>query len=99
MDKHDLHRLIDQLPDRQTDEAARLLVALLRQSAPATASEDLMTAEDRAWLDAGMADLVSALAEVEADVPPEELRAWFAAFEDKARPCVYVPGQGFVAKQ
>ena len=97
VDKLDLHRLIDQLPDIKTDEAARLLVALLRRAGAGAVVEGAPTDEDQAWLDAGLNDMATNLAALEADVPPEDLRVWHAAFERKARPCVYVPGQGFKA--
>jgi hypothetical protein len=96
MDKRDLHRLIDRLPDVKTDEAARLLVALLREAGFGAQGEDLPADDDRAWQDAGLGELAANLAAIEADVPPEDLRVWLAAFERKARPCTYVPGQGFV---
>lgn len=96
VDKHDLHRLIDQLPEIKTDEAARLLVALLRQVGSDELGEAEMADEDRAWLNAGIASMAKALEDLEAEVPPEELKTWLAAFDRQARPCVYVPGQGFV---
>lgn len=96
VDKLDLHRLIDQLPDIKTEEAARLLVALLRQVGPIGIGEAEMADEDRAWLNAGIASMTEALEDLEADVPPDELKSWLAAFDSQARPCVYVPGQGFV---
>jgi hypothetical protein len=90
MDKRALHQLIDQLPDVKTDEAAKLLIALLRHD------ETAISAEDRAWLDAGANDVARALAEAEDEIPPEDLQAWLAAFESLAQPCTYVPGRGFV---
>ena len=47
----------------------------------ATAQDDA----DAALAEAGLADYAATLAEIDSDVPPEELAAWNAAFEEAAR--------------
>lgn len=44
---------------------------------------------EQAWLDASASDLAANLAELEKDIPPEELKAWNEAFEKQAAPVVY----------
>lgn len=48
--KDDLHRLVDQLADTETEEAIGLLVALLRDKGHSGPDE-----ESKAWLDADLA--------------------------------------------
>jgi DNA-binding Xre family transcriptional regulator len=45
--------------------------------------------EDLAWIDSSAADLAAHLADLEKDVPPEELNAWHEAFEQQATPIVF----------
>lgn len=49
--RDDLKRLIDQLPDGQTDNAFRLLISLLREQGRAM---DELDDETGAWLDADL---------------------------------------------
>src|SRR5690606_35291515 len=54
------------------------------------------TRDAEAWLTAGGEDAARRLAEIEADAPAEEVKAWFDALQRGSQPCRYVPGQGFV---
>ena len=44
------------------------------------------TQSDADLAEAGLGDYAAALAEIDSDVPPEELAAWNAAFEQASRP-------------
>lgn len=63
--------------DKLTGEQVELNDLLERE---ATAQDDADLAE------AGLADFAAALEEIDSDVPPEELAAWDAAFEQASRP-------------
>jgi hypothetical protein len=77
--KDDLKRLIDELPDHETDAALRFL-QFLRQ-APAPLDE-----ETRRWLDSGLEDAAAGIAAAEADVPEEELNAWLETTAAAVKP-------------
>jgi hypothetical protein len=50
----------------------------------------------RDWEVAAAESLSGRLADIESDDDPVERQAWLDAFARNARPCRYVPGQGFV---
>ena len=77
--KDELKRLIDELPDHETDAALRFL-QFLRQ-APATADEDT-----HRWLDVGLEDAAVGIAAAEAGVPKEELNAWLDSTAAAVKP-------------
>ena len=77
--KDELKRLIDELPDHETDAALRFL-QFLRQ-APAPLDE-----ETHRWLDAGLEDAAAGLAAAEADVPEDELTAWLDSTAAAVKP-------------
>jgi DNA-binding Xre family transcriptional regulator len=45
--------------------------------------------ETRTWMDAGLEDMAARLADIEKDVPPEKLAAWFEAMQKAAKPVAY----------
>jgi hypothetical protein len=58
MNRLDLHKLVDELPDAEMDEAARILVYLLRKSGNTGPLPDAdLHAEDRAWLDTDLSQI------------------------------------------
>jgi hypothetical protein len=74
---------------------SEVMVALNRITGEAVTPNDLFEViedkdldQDQAWLDASAADLAAHLADLEKDVPPEELNAWQGSF-NQAAPAVY----------
>lgn len=96
--KEKLQELIRLLPEREAARALVLLAPLMANEPFAAESpREPMDDESREWLEAAAEVMGRRLDELEADVPAEELAAWKDSFEEFARPCRYVPGQGFVA--
>jgi hypothetical protein len=54
-----------------------------------------MDSETKAWLDGAAYDMAASLAEIEKDVPPDELKAWLEANRKAAKPVKYIAGVGF----
>lgn len=50
--------------------------------------------EDRAWLDAGAEDAARRLEEIEADIPPAELKAYLDEITKRAKPVRWNPDRG-----
>lgn len=80
--KEELHRLIDQLPEGETERALGLLVSLLQ--APGAQAHELDD-ETRAWQEA---DLGGSL-------PPYE---WGPEGPPKGKPVRYEPGVGLIVE-
>lgn len=89
----EVHDRIDALPPEQAGELLSFLEHLQRK-AQAGAGLD---AEGRAWEQAAASALGDRLEELEANDDPEARKAWLDSFAQGARPCRYVPGEGFVA--
>lgn len=77
--RDELKRLIDELPERDTETALRFL-QFLRQN---PAQLDVATMR---WLDAGAEDAVQGIAAAEADVPREELADWLESTAAAVKP-------------
>ena len=80
--REELKRLIDQLPDGETDHAFGLLVSLVRGDS--AAGDDLDT-ETRAWMDADLGG----------PLPPFE---WGPEGVPVGKPVRFVPGVGLVVE-
>jgi transcriptional regulator with XRE-family HTH domain len=85
-----------QEPDRvDLPTLARVIGALRKLTGETVTPNDLLEVieeipdQEQAWLDSSAADLAADLAELEKDIPPEELKAWNEAFEKQAEPVVY----------
>ena len=80
--RDELKRLIDQLPDGETDHAFGLLVSLVRGNGLAVGELD---AETRAWMDADLGG----------ELPPFE---WGPEGAPVGKPVHFVPGVGLVVE-
>ena len=77
--KDELKRMIDELPDNETETALRFL-QFLRQN---PSMPDEPTAR---WLSAGLEDAAKGIAAAEADVPADELAAWLGRTAAAVKP-------------
>jgi hypothetical protein len=96
-----LYRITSPNPDKRPrridfDTLEQIIPALSNLTGGTVTPNDLLEVieetnldPDQAWLDASAADLAAHLADLEKDVPPEELKAWNKAFEKQAAPVVY----------
>ncbi len=81
------------------DVLASAMVALEKATGQAVTINDVlevieepleeMDGETKAWLDGAAYAMADRLAEIEKDVPPEELKAWHASFKGKGTPVRY----------
>ncbi len=85
---------------------SQVMQALMRLTGQTVTPNDLLEVieepetpldeETKAWLDGAAHDMADKLAELEKDVPPEELATWLEANHKAAKPVKYVAGVGFV---
>ena len=85
--RDELHRLVDELPDDLAGQVLDFVQHLHSAQRP----------EARSWEPEVACALAERLDRLEAEDDPAAKRTWFDAFEAGARPCRYVPGEGFVA--
>lgn len=90
-ERDDLHRLIDEMSEAELVDFASALRARRGHEPDGDGA-----AAAGAWEAAAAQALGDRLAELEADGDPAARAEWLQAFAEGARPCRYVPGQGFV---
>ncbi len=54
-------------------------------------ADEAWSSEDEAWLEVGREDALKALAEVEKDIPPKELKKYLQAFDGLGTPIKWNP--------
>lgn len=90
--KDELKRLIDELPEAETDKAFGLLAPLLRTLPGGSAAGP--DEASRQWLETALEDTRRGIAAAEAGVPPQELAAWLARLEAGSQPIRWDPERG-----
>ena len=81
--RDELKRMIDALPEAETDHALVLLGALLR---PMSRPDPVESREREEWVGAAMDATATRLAELESDVPADLLGTWLATWEAAGKP-------------
>jgi hypothetical protein len=95
-------RLLAQDPPRQSKMGAMNKLEMLTKEATELDETQLTQAldfvrqlkldeESEAWQDLGLADQAARLAELEADIPKEEVEAWLQAFREVGKPVRWDP--------
>ena len=90
--RDELKRLIDALPEAETDHALVLLGALIQPGSHRPSPDE--ASERRGWLDAGLEVAVRRLAAVESDVPPEQRDTWLAQWAAVGTPIRWDQARG-----
>lgn len=89
--KEELHRMIDAMPDDAVRSLKLFAEFVQSQRRAAENDHDNLTEEDREWLEAGAEDGARALADIEAEIPFEELDEYLRETEKRVKPVRWNP--------